>query len=295
MNNLKTVSSDHLWQQTKDLALEERRITTEILWHLKEIESRALHLARGYSSMHEYCVKELHYSDGSAYRRVEAMRLLEQFPEIETKIQQGSMNLSTVASIGTFFKSERKLGKTYSPDQKKDLLAQMEGKSRRQTDAILATLSPQSARLDRERTISTDQIEIRATISKTLHEKLERIKALNSHKKPNASHAELLELLADAYLEKRETASPAKLTDPKKPTRYIPKQTRKMVFRTHGEQCGYRDAKTGRRCESRHFLQIDHRTPFALGGTRNAENLRLLCGAHNRLEAARWGLRIPIH
>ncbi|MGZ3688260.1 MAG: HNH endonuclease [Bdellovibrionota bacterium] len=289
MNNLKSLSSEHLWQQTKSLATEERRLTTEILWHLKEISDRELHLARGYSSLHEFCVKELRYSDGSAYRRVEAMKLLVQVPELSPKIEEGALSLSSVASVGTFLKSERKLGKTYSLEEKKDLLAQMEGKSRRETDAILVAISPLSARREQERPISEDQIEIRTTISKSLYEKLERIRAIHSHKSPN--HADLLELLADSYLKKHDQASPAKLTNSAKPTRYIPKATKQLVFRNYEGRCGYKDDKTGRRCESRHFLQIDHRTPFALGGSRAPENLRLLCGAHNRLEARRWGLQ----
>ena len=40
------------------------------------------------------------------------------------------------------------------------------------------------------------------------------------------------------------------------------------------------------RCESKWDLEIHHdETPFAMGGGHNISNLRLLCAAHNKLEA----------
>ncbi len=46
--------------------------------------------------------------------------------------------------------------------------------------------------------------------------------------------------------------------------------------------CAYTDAKTGKRCGSRFQLQRDHIHGFALGGSNEPENLRLLCAQHNR-------------
>jgi 5-methylcytosine-specific restriction endonuclease McrA len=49
----------------------------------------------------------------------------------------------------------------------------------------------------------------------------------------------------------------------------------------------YRNPQSGRQCESRHLIQIDHRIPKALGGADALENLRLHCAGHNRLAAIR--------
>jgi hypothetical protein len=73
--NFKNISDQILLSTTRDLALREREMTTQILWHLREIESRRLFAALGYASLFAYAVKELHYSDGAAVRRVNAMRL----------------------------------------------------------------------------------------------------------------------------------------------------------------------------------------------------------------------------
>jgi hypothetical protein len=53
-----------------------------------------------------------------------------------------------------------------------------------------------------------------------------------------------------------------------------------------GFQCTFIDGE-GRRCPSRAFLQLHHEQAHALGGLPTLENLRLLCGPHNRLLAER--------
>jgi hypothetical protein len=63
----------------------------------------------------------------------------------------------------------------------------------------------------------------------------------------------------------------------KQRTRYIP-----VSERPKREPCCATDEKTGRRCNSTKFLQLDHIIPFAQGGANTKENLRWLCGEHNR-------------
>jgi 5-methylcytosine-specific restriction endonuclease McrA len=55
------------------------------------------------------------------------------------------------------------------------------------------------------------------------------------------------------------------------------------------EQCEFR-AADGKRCESKHFLEIDHIVPLAKGGSSEFQNLRIYCRAHNQLSAKNWGI-----
>jgi hypothetical protein len=63
--------------------------------------------------------------------------------------------------------------------------------------------------------------------------------------------------------------------------RSIPAKVRDEVWQRDGSVCQYRDPVTGKRCGSRHMLEIDHTIPVARGGTNDASNLRLLCRQHN--------------
>lgn len=66
-------------------------------------------------------------------------------------------------------------------------------------------------------------------------------------------------------------------------TRYVRQVVRDEVHSANPEHtCEFVDRKSGRRCESRFQLQLDHIVPFSHGGANEAENLRVFCGAHNQ-------------
>ena len=64
--------------------------------------------------------------------------------------------------------------------------------------------------------------------------------------------------------------------------RAIPTAVKREIWQRYEGRCGYIDPRTGRRCASRHLLQVDHVFPYAMGGGTEPDNLRLLCAAHHR-------------
>ena len=71
--------------------------------------------------------------------------------------------------------------------------------------------------------------------------------------------------------------------------RAIPARIRRRVWERDEGCCSYEDPVSGRRCASRHLLQVDHIHPYALGGGTELQNLRLLCFAHHRQRHAAGG------
>jgi 5-methylcytosine-specific restriction endonuclease McrA len=63
-------------------------------------------------------------------------------------------------------------------------------------------------------------------------------------------------------------------------SRAIPLNTRRAVLQRDKYQCSY-CAADGTQCRERVGLEIDHIKPFALGGTHEIDNLRVVCKAHN--------------
>ena len=108
---LKKLSDDHLLSQTKTLVQKERKLNIEILQHLQEIESRKLYLERGFSSLFDYAVRELGYGEGSAYRRIKAMKLCQDIPETKHQIESGQLNLSTASQLQNFFEKQKRKSK----------------------------------------------------------------------------------------------------------------------------------------------------------------------------------------
>jgi hypothetical protein len=290
--NLKHLSDEELHQKTLILVSQERCVTTEILHHLREVSVRRLYAAKGYSSLWEYCIGELRYSEPAAQRRIAAMKILAEIPEIEEKLHAGKLSLSIVSHVQSVCKKK--------PHLKREALKAVEGKSRRQAEMVLAAIAPQKALPEKRRALNESQTEVRFVVSKELDAKLERIKNLTSHKKFNPSYAELIEMMADMVLDridpekKRKSNSKSfELPPPAEvrkrisgtATRYIRAETKRAVFERAGSRCEYVDKDTKHRCEETKCLQIDHVIPFAHGGNNDLTNLQLLCAAHNRFRA----------
>ena len=107
MTNPKALPDKDLEASLKSLRKREKDILTGILEHLREIETRRIHAKRGYSSMFAYCKAELNYSEGEAYRRIDAMRLIREVPEVEEKLKKGAVSLASINAVQSFFRAEK--------------------------------------------------------------------------------------------------------------------------------------------------------------------------------------------
>ena len=64
-------------------------------------------------------------------------------------------------------------------------------------------------------------------------------------------------------------------------TSFVPVNLKKFIFQ-RDKCCQYREPHSGRKCGSHYFLEVDHIQPKWSGGSDRVENLRLLCGSHNK-------------
>jgi len=94
--DLRACRDNELLSQIKAYVQSERDVLVKILHHLREIERRRLFCDLGYRSLFDYAVSELRYSEGQASRRIQAMRLIKDIPEVEAKIATGELSLSNV-------------------------------------------------------------------------------------------------------------------------------------------------------------------------------------------------------
>src|SRR6218665_1758045 len=163
--NFKTYSDDTLFERTHQLVREERRLTLDVIHHLREIQARKLYLERGYPSLFEMCITEFKYSPAAAQRRIEAMRLIQDMPHVEEKIAAGQISLSTAAQVQSFFRKEEKADKAYSLEQKAEILESLVGKSTREVERELVKLSPEQAPPEKERWLSEDRVELRLSLN----------------------------------------------------------------------------------------------------------------------------------
>jgi hypothetical protein len=290
--NLKTISDEKLLIDTKHYAFEEKKNGTLVLQHIREIDARKLFASLGYSSLYDYCLRELSLSEGSAARRIQATRLIRDLPEYEKKLKDGSVHETNLGKAQVFFNREaKKKNRFYSKKEKLALLQAIEGKSSRKVDSFFVSISPESARQEFAKPINSEETEIRFTAGRALMEKLEKIKNLLGNKLSDQQYATLFEELADIALKKLEPKPPTLAVLKVSETRYISANVKQAVWHRDGGRCTFVDPKSKRRCDSQHALQYEHLTPFAKGGKSTVENLTLHCPAHNQLTAIRaYGL-----
>ena len=321
--NLKSLTNVELNNQLQTLAKSERKITHEILLHINEVESRRLFAQLGLGSTLDYLVKECHYSESSAYRRIQAARLLKVVPEVSSKIVTGQINLTQLSKVQSLIQQQEKLSKSkVALETKQELLQKIENQNSFQTEKLIAKeLNIIIQERDVVKVQQDDSVFVSLKISKEQNEKLSEVKSLMSHVNPNPTLAEVFEFLSDFYIAKKKGLKKSQSQKVMTHTKLLKKkvlrnsltghiiskdenakQHRRGVFqRSHipssiknavkhfaNHQCEFQDDKTGRRCESKHQLEIDHKIPKAKGGGDCISNLRVLCKQHNLQSVQYW-------
>ncbi|MCM2277907.1 MAG: HNH endonuclease [Oligoflexia bacterium] len=243
-----------------------------------------------------------------AEQRVRAARLLKRIPEIKIGLESGKLNF-TLLEIAQGCACREKL----SDPELAELLAEICGMSCSQAERETARRFPDSVKVprDRIRPLTENLSEVRFVATEELLEKLQDVRGLLAHSHPGLSMGELIDVLATEYRERHHPEEKARRAKARKdaklgmqPTELAERQPTEMIktptapkvlvrrapsqplqhelIRKHGYQGAYIDPSTHKRCQSKHALQVDHQTPWSLGGITSLENLRFLCPNHHR-------------
>jgi hypothetical protein len=212
--NLSKLSDEIIVSRLNILIVRERKLLHLILLYLAEFEKRKLYLTLGRSTLFEYLVKDVGYSGGSSQRRIEALRLMLQAPELAEKIESGAVNLTQVGLLSQAVKQKEEETKTkISAKEKSELLCQIENKSSAQTQKILCQELDIALKAPEKKQVQKDEsVHHSVTFTKAQDEKLLRCQELLGHKlsQENKSHntVNTLESLMDFFLDKKSPTKP---------------------------------------------------------------------------------------
>lgn len=284
---MKHLTDDQLEQSADQARARELKSLHEMLLHLKEIDRRRLFSKRNFPSIYDYAMERFKYSYDEVHRRVCAMKLLKDMPEIESKIADGSLQLTHLTQARSFFQKVE-----HSKVEKLEILRKLENTTKAETKKILY-----NEELKARYSFEADQ---------TFEAIVERLKGLH----PHLSFDNLMRRVCEIALAKvdplakaerikaknerahRESRASAKVGEPinsiaksvdqnrasaKLPIRYVTAKAKQQVWLASDGKC--------QRCRSTFALEIDHIEPFAKGGSNEAANLRLLCRKCNQLKA----------
>ena len=134
--------------------------------------------------------------------------------------------------------------------------------------------------------LAPGRYKIQLSASSELKQKLEQCRDLMRHANPSGDFAPIFERALDLLLDKlmRERFGAARRPRIAKKTsgERIDHATRREVTARDGLRCTWTGCD-GERCHATGWLELDHEQPFAKGGGSGANNVRVLCRAHNQL------------
>ncbi|MFZ4404698.1 MAG: HNH endonuclease, partial [Pseudobdellovibrionaceae bacterium] len=190
--------------------------------------------------------------------------------------------------------ARKETGKTVSPEQKSQILQQIENQSVVQTEKILAKaldIKPQQP--TRTHVQQDDSVRVELTFSAEEMTWIKQAQDLLSNSTGGGLKETLVHLARNLVSKEQaarskvqikiqsfEKSESVDLNKSKSGVRSL--TTRRQVFQ-RDQCCQYHDPKTGLQCGSRKFLSVDHIQPQFVGGSNDPKNLRIYCRSHNIL------------
>jgi hypothetical protein len=300
-NQLERLSDEDLIKTLQRACADANALTLRIIYLLIETEDRRIYLVDACSSMFDYCVRRLNMSEGAAYLRLAAARLVRDFPTLARRIETGELHLSTLVRLRHHLTTENveELANEVRGMSKRRVIEYLATRDRR----VIAPARPAKIRklpkmktanaveptLEREiELIAEMQYRLGLTLDRAERDELLHVRDLMMHRNPSGDLKAVVMASVRALRLQLEREIHAISTRPRRAakapsiakTKGIPRHVRREIFARDGHRCTYTNKK-GNRCPATSRLELDHIVSPHHGGTHDASNLRVRCRAHN--------------
>ncbi len=247
---LESIPDDELLRRLAELLQQSRRVESDLVAHIAEVDERKLYAREASPSMFAYSTDVLRLSEAEAYLRIAAARASREHPILLTMLADGRLHLTAIA----------KLAPHLTPENRDTLLKRATHRSKRQVEELIAELLPRPdapalmRKLPEARALPKPELppsaswesmptlelrpdavdatpiappavvqplgparyKVQFTARAELHDKLERLKALMRSKVPDGDLAEIIEVAVTEKLERLEARRFAKAKTPRK-------------------------------------------------------------------------------
>ena len=309
--SLRNLSDSSVLAGLTQIVRQSHAVTAALIAHVLEIEHRQLYRDMGYDSMRAFLIDEHHFSEDAAERRLQAAHAVRRHPELLERVADGRLHLTAVGMLSAHLDGvdapeliEAATHKTRSQIQALLIARKPVPVHVPQPEISLSSSEPAPAQVVGEPEPARGEVEPAPAQVLSPPDRIsnvairERTRAMLRHAHdllagavPFGDHDEVLARALREFIDRREkrkfgqTSQPRTSSRPITNPRTIPAEVRRAVYARDGGCCTF-VGPTGHRCESR-AVEFDHIVPIAKGGTSTVSNVRLLCRAHNQLEAER--------
>lgn len=278
--NLNDLSDKHLRSDSKKLALLEKLSTHKLIYYIYEVDQRKLFCDWKYTSLFEWCVKELELCDGSAHLRITAARLIKDIPNLMESLENGELTLGSVSLVKQFC-LEHKLKNIQV------LMNEVRGLSKKDAEKKLFKMTGLKRKgVEKKKRISENEHEVTFILTDETVALIKEVKSLCG--KFTSSD----EVVREAFQSLKEKIEKKKFKQVKERRSSGIKVSGRIISSEVKRAVYIRDKKCVN-CGSVHNLHYDHIRPHALGGDNSIKNIRLLCFNCNQRAAIKAGLSPP--
>jgi hypothetical protein len=129
---LANIPDDVLLRRLAELLRESRRVESDLVEHIAEVDARRLYAREAAPSMFAYCTEVLHLSEAEAYLRIAVARASRHHPVLLELLRDGRLHLTGIA----------KLAPILTADNRDALLERAVHKSKREIEVLVAEVAP---------------------------------------------------------------------------------------------------------------------------------------------------------
>ena len=129
---LKSISDDELLGRLSGLVKESRRVESELVAHIAEVDERRLYAREACSSMFTYCTDVLHMSEAEAYLRIRVARASRKHPGLLRMLEDGRIHLTGAAKLSPYL----------TEANRETVLSRAEHKSKAKIEELVAEVAP---------------------------------------------------------------------------------------------------------------------------------------------------------
>ncbi|HEY7922637.1 MAG TPA: HNH endonuclease signature motif containing protein [Vicinamibacteria bacterium] len=130
--SLAALTDDELLRRLFDLLRQSRRVESDLVAHIGEVDQRRLYVREACTSMFAYCTDILHLSEAEAYLRISVARAAREHPLLLVMLADGGLHLSGIA----------KLAPHLTHENRDALLARATHCSKREIVELVAEIAP---------------------------------------------------------------------------------------------------------------------------------------------------------
>jgi hypothetical protein len=266
---------------TTETKIYERGLKVSLIYHRAEVEaievlqrSDELKIFRKFdkSSLFQYAVEILGFSESVAYGLIAVARKSKQVPELHQAILDRTIAVGKATRIVSAVNSQNAA----------HLIKFAANHSARAIDMEVAKINPKAVKKSRVRFISEEFVEVTIAIPKSTYEKLKRCATL-----VQGDLEKTMDTVCDYYIKTKDPIKKAERAVERNPELCtyrvgdLNAQEKHQVYARDKGQCTHID-RNGKRCANTRWVQIHHLIPRSAGGTNHPSNLTTLCQFHHR-------------